>query len=357
MAHRRNGVRLWCSVRRSGKTTACLDLDTNFGDAVIISQTCGTAASNDERLFYDRVSDALVANAQLDEAFIDSTVTECAREAVDQSTRKILIIDEYETLFGRLRATVRQIDLVRYTVVQPLLNQLVEFARDNLLVLMGQQPDAHFILMDQNQLAPYVEQDPFPLFTHVVGKKSGEFAALVRKIFADQIECDASFLDSLYDETAGHPFLTANTLCVMGDWLIDQRRGGNRVALHRDDFVRFRDDQLRPGKMIQSPDYSFFREAGREALGRLGYESNPWLFAVYWVMRELAKSGGRQMMVARQELPALMERIPAPGPLPETAEILRTATQANFLRDEDDQVSVRIRTLGRLAAAVRPKLR
>ena len=239
---------------------------------------------------------------------------------------------------------------------KPLLNQLVEFARDNLLVLMGQQPDAHFIMMDQNQLAPYVEQEPFPLFAHVAGRKSGEFSALVRKIFSDQIDFDASFLDALYSETAGHPFLTANTLCVMGDWLIEERRPADRLELERDDFVRFRNTQLRPGKMMRSPDYSFFREAAREALGRLGYESNTWLFAVYWLMRELARNGGREMMCRRDELAGLMEGIPAPGPLPDTTEILRTATQANFLRYTDEQVSVRIRTLGRLAAAVRPKL-
>ena len=352
----RNGVRLWCSVRRSGKTTACLDLDTNSGDAVIISQTCGTAPSNDERLFYDRVSSALAVGTQLDTMFVESVVMECTRETVDRSTRKILIIDEYETLFGRLCATVNHNGLVRYTVVQPLLNQLVEFARDNLLILMGQQPDAHFILMDQNQLAPYVEQDPFPLFTHVTGKKSGEFAALVRKIFSDQIEYDTGFLDSLHNETAGHPFLTANTLCVMGDWLIEQRRSGDRLVLQRDDFVRFRDMQLRPRKMMQSQDYSFFREAARQALGRLGYESNIWLFAVYWMVRELSKRGGKEMMVSRGELPGIMESIPAPGPLPEADEILRTASQANFLHYTDDRVSVKIRTLGRLAAAVRPRL-
>lgn len=352
----RNGVRLWCSVRRSGKTTACLDLDTNSGDAVIISQTCGTAPSNDERLFYDRVSEALTVGTQLDATFVEASVTDCARETVDESTRKILVIDEYETLFGRLRATVDHNDLVRYTVVQPLLNQFVEFARDNLLIFMGQQPDAHFILMDQNQLAPYVEQDPFPLFTHVSGKKSGEFAALVRKIFSDQIGYDTGFLDSLYEETAGHPFLTANTLCVMGDWLIKQKRSADRLVLEEGDFVRFRDTQLRPVKMMRSRDYSFFREAASEALGRRGYETNTWLFAVYWVMRELGQNGGSDMMVSVGELPGIIERIPAPGPLPGTGEILRTASQTNFLNCTDDHVSVKIRTLGRLAAAVRPKL-
>ena len=34
---RRNGVRLWCSVRRSGKTTACLDLGSTSGDSTIVS--------------------------------------------------------------------------------------------------------------------------------------------------------------------------------------------------------------------------------------------------------------------------------------------------------------------------------
>ena len=353
---KRNGVRLWCSIRRSGKTTSCLDFDTNSGDAVIISQTCGTAPSNDARLFYQRVSEALALGTQLDPTFVETTVMECARETVDKSTRKILIIDEYETLFGRLRATANQNKLVRYTVVQPLLDQFVEFAHNDQLIFMGQQPDAHLILMDQNQLAPCVVQDPFPLFTHVPGKKSGEFAALVRKIFSDQIEYDTGFLDALYDETSGHPFLTANTLCVMGDWLIEERRSGDRLVLQRGDFESFRDTQLRPRKMMQSPDYSFFRGAASEALGRLGYESNNWLFAVYWVVRELCKTGGTQMMVSREEMPRIMKNIPAPGPLPEADEILRTASQANFLNYTDDRVWVKIRTLGRLAAVVRPAL-
>ena len=341
----RNGVRLWCSVRRSGKTTACLDFDTNFGDAVIISQTCGTAPSNHERLFYNRVSDALDRGKQLHKEFVKSTVIDCVRETVDETTRQVLIIDEYETLFGRLRTTVNDNELVRYTVVQPLMNQLVEFARDNLLILMGQQPDAHLILMDQNQLAPYVRQDPFPLFKHVVGKKAGEFAALVRKIFADQIDYDAGFLDCLYNETAGHPFLTANTLCVMGDWLIQEKRSRDRLELQRDDFVSFRDTQLRPRMMMRSPDYSFFRGAASEALGPHGYESNNWLFAVYWVVRELGKRGGQQMMISRDDLPSIISAIPAPGPLPDADDILRTASQTNFLRYTDEYVSVRIRTL------------
>ncbi len=54
----------------------------------------------------------------------------------------------------------------------------------------------------------------------------------------------------------------------------------------------------------------------------------------------------------------LTRRIPVPtgGHLPDPAEILRSASQANFLHNDGDAVSVKIRTLGRIASAVRPGL-
>ena len=62
---RTNGVRLWCSVRRSGKTTACFGLDFTAADSVIVSQTCGTGPSSNARLFFDRVSDAVASSSRL----------------------------------------------------------------------------------------------------------------------------------------------------------------------------------------------------------------------------------------------------------------------------------------------------
>lgn len=352
---RNNGVRLWCSVRRSGKTTACFGLDFTAADSVIVSQTCGTGPTPNARLFFDRVSEAVTSSSPLKADFVEASVADCAPVAPD-GRRQVLIIDEYETLFGFLRAAAERDDLVRYTVVQPLLNQFVEFARDNLLVLLGQQPDAHFILMDQNQLAPYVRQDPFPLFEHVSGSRAGEFGQLVAKVFTERIDCDPGFLGSLHDETAGHPFLTVNVLCSLVDWLIDQKRPYRGLRLNQGDFAEFRNARLQPGHLTIDRDYDFFRSVAKDAMGRRGYDVNPWLFTVYWVLREISGGGTDDLSVKRSDLAGLLERIPAPGPLSEPSEILQTASRANFLRYDEDRVWVRIRTLGQLAAAVRPGL-
>ena len=352
---RTNGVRLWCSVRRSGKTTACFGLDFTAADSVIVSQTCGTGPAPNDSLFFDRVSDAVASASRLKAGFVETSVADCAPVAPD-GRRKVLIIDEYETLFGFLRAAAERDSYVRYTVVQPLLNQFVEFARENLLVLLGQQPDAHFILMDQNQLAPYVRQDPFPLFEHVGGSRAGEFGQLVAKVFTDRIDCDPGFLGSLHDETAGHPFLTVNVLCSLVDWLIEQKRPYRGLSLNQGDFVDFQKAKLQRRHLAISRDYDFFRRAATEAMGRRGYDANRWLFTVYWVLREISGNGADDLSIKRADLADLMERIPAPGPLPDPNEILRTASEANFLRYDENCVRVRIRTLGRLATAVRPGL-
>ena len=352
---RTNGVRLWCSVRRSGKTTACFGLDYTAADSVIVSQTCGTGPTDNARLFFDKVCEAAATGSLLGGDFVEAGVAECSPVAAD-GRRKVLIIDEYETLFAFLRAAAEQNSYVRYTVVQPLLNQLVEFARDNLLVLLGQQPDAHFILMDQNQLAPYVRQDPFPLFEHDTGTRAGEFGELVGKVLTERINCDPGFLDALHRETAGHPFLTVNILCALVDWLIEQQRPHRGLRLREADFTGFREAKLKQSQMAMSRDYNFFRETIKQAMSEKGYHSNTWLFAVYWVLREISRCEPEDLSIPLNRLPGLMTRIPSPGPLPDPWEILRTATQVNFLRCDEEEVSVKIRTLGRLAAAVRPGL-
>ena len=217
---RRNGVRLWCSVRRSGKTTACLDLGSTSGDSTIVSQTCGQSDREEARRFHESVRKALAAGEMLSDKFVNDVVSDCAPVDVE-NRRVVLVIDEYETLFEHLDAAAADSRLTRYNVVQPILNQLTSFSYENLLVLLGQEPGAHFILMDQNQLAPYVTQEPFPLFEHASGKTRGEFCVLVDKILGGRVECGADFLDALFDETAGHPFLTANVLVEFVDWLIE----------------------------------------------------------------------------------------------------------------------------------------
>ena len=313
---RTNGVRLWCSVRRSGKTTACFGLDYTAADSVIVSQTCGTGPTDNARGFFDRVCAAAEAGSLLGADFVEAGVAECSHVAAD-GRRKVLIVDEYETLFAFLRASAEQNPYVRYTVVQPLLNQLVEFARDNLLVLLGQQPDAHFILMDQNQLAPYVRQDPFPLFELDIGTRAGEFGELVEKVLTERIGCDPGFLGALHRETAGHPYLTVNVLCGLVDWLIEQKRPYRGLSLNEADFAAFREAKLRNSQLAMSRDYNFFRETIKQAMSETGYHNNPWLFTVYWVLREISRYEPVDLSIPQNRLPGVMASIPAPGSLPD----------------------------------------
>ena len=354
---RRNGVRLWCSVRRSGKTTACFDMETTTGDSVIVGQTCGVSPTADAATFYHRVRSAVESGLMVPNAFVEDIVAECASVDID-GRRTVLIIDEYETLFGLLKNAVESNAGLRYNVVQPILDQLVMFAHDNLLVFLGQQPDAHFILMDQNQLAPNVTQDSFPLFEHVSETATGEFSNLVDKILFRRIECTAGFLDALYKETAGHPFLTTNVLIEFVDWLIEKRRPQSGLRVQSDDFAKFARSKLNTKSILMSPEYVFFRKAAASALSEQGYRDNPWLFAAYWVLRELSSGKSSAFRVSRAQFRAAINRIPIPkggGPI-DSAEILRTASQANFLAHDDRHVRVRVRTLGRIAAAVRPAL-
>lgn len=354
---RRPGVRLWCSVRRSGKTTACLDLDSTSGESNIVSQTCGAARSDDTR-FHDLVRAAVEKGDMISGRFVQDAVAQCAPLVNDEDKRLVLVLDEYETLFRLLKTAAERKPAIRHAVVQPILNQLMIFSYDNLLVFLGQQPDAHFILMDQNQLAPYVQQDAFPLFEHAPRTTVGEFSELVRSILANRIECAASFLDALFAETAGHPYLTANVLGEFVEWLIEEKRRQHGLQVQGNDFAEFARRKLNADRMLLSPDYQFFRYAAAEAMSMQGYRDNQWLFTAYWVLRELSKNGVGGFRVERSGFPDLMDRIPVPQgePAPDCNEILRSASQANFLSYDDEWVRVRIPTLGRIAAAVRPKV-
>ncbi len=354
---RRNGVRLWCSVRRSGKTTACLDLGSSTGSSVVVGQTCdSTELVENAHLFYDLVLQALDGGSQLSPTFVAESVLRCAPPHAAEGSRYVLVVDEYETLFGRLRAAVRRDADIRYTVVQPLLNQLVAFTKDNLLVLLGQQPNAHFILMDQNQLSAYVEQDSFPLFQHTDGTSAGEFAELVRKILTDRIPFDGGFADALYAETAGHPFLTANVLVEVVEWLIAKERPAKGLRLRRDDFQEFATIGLTEERLRLSSEYDFFRAAVADATSLSGAQTNAWLHAVYRVLHLIAQHSPKKLKIARGDFKSLCEvaRVSELGFDPD--ELLRSGSQANFLLYDDTSVEPKVRVLGRIAGITRPMI-
>lgn len=350
---RRNGVRLWCSVRRSGKTTAGEDLASSTADTVLVSQTCdSTGESENDHHVYDGICGAIESGQRIPNDFFRALIDACSDgPAVDQ--RHVLVLDEYETLFGELRTAVAADERLRYTVVQPLLNQMVEFTRENLLVFLGQQPNAHLILMDQNQLSPYVQQDAFPLFRN--GPKAGEFGELVNKVFAGRASCDSGFVDRVYLETAGHPYLTINLLVEFVEWLIRQKRSVSDLSFGASDFSAFATRGLRRDHIARSPEYAFFRDgAVPQALSTLSRERSPWLFAMYTLIRHISRESPDTFSCSLSEFGDMVERLQL-DQLGFSAEyLLSSGERSNFLVASERTVWPRIRLLGRIAACASP---
>ncbi|MEU6876925.1 hypothetical protein [Streptomyces sp. NPDC046712] len=346
----RNGVRLWCSVRRSGKTTAGFDLASTTGEAAVISQTCSsTGELANDGVFYDRICAALDNGLRIPGTFFADLVNHCADgEPVDRG-RTVFVLDEYETLFGDLQAALQSAPGVRYTVVQPLLNQMVRFARENLLVFLGQQPDAHFILMEQNQLSPFVRQDPFPLFAHEPNQEVSEFAQFTQKVLGPQVSLDTAFIDAIYSETAGHPFLTVNLLRDFVAFLIEQERPQSDLQVTLEDAVQFSEIRLRPSHISRSREYEFFRRAASQAMGAQDGRDTVWLRAVYRCLSEVARMSPESMRCGMKDFEGIVERI-GPSTGMSADRLLSSATESNFLDSDGEWVWPKIRLLGRIAA-------
>lgn len=346
----RSGVRLWCSVRRSGKTTAGADLGSTTSRVTVVSQTCDTTgqAPNDGR-FYDRVVKAIEDERQLSGDFVMDTVRECTENHDYNRDRYVLVLDEYETLFGRLRSALRRDSDLRYTVVQPLLNQLVKFTRDNLLIFLGQVPDAHYILMDQNQLAPHVRQDHFPLFQHQTGEPHEEFAQLVQKIVSPQMELHPSFVQAVFTETAGHPYLTVNLLADFVDWLIANERKISALRLTGEDVANFAASGLMPSHIATGADYKFFRNIAADAMGEDARLRTPWLRAVYLCMSEIVRASPDTLSCSQADFSAIVDQAVGDGSI-KPDDLLTTAAESNFLSYDGTMVRPAVPLLGRIAA-------
>lgn len=351
---RRNGARLWCSVRRSGKTTACAsDLGSTSAQSVVVTQSCdSTGQMADGGMFYRRIQEAFDSGGRLPENFVTSAIAECMSAQSD--ARVVLVLDEYETLFGFLRTSMENNAALRYTLVQPLLNQLVAFTRDNLLIFVGQRPEAHWILTDQNQLSPVLRQDPFPLFTH--GPAAGttsEFHELVQKMMSSHVGLDPDFVDLVFAETGGHPFLTGKLLVTFVNWLIANQRPAASLAPVRPELFReFTNACMGHTSIAHNEQYEMFRRAASDHLSPSNRDKEPWLHAVYSVLRNLVLSSPDTFSLSHNEFVELAERT---GDLVPPEDLLSTASRANFLVFEDGIVRPRIPLLGRIAAAVTPR--
>jgi len=104
---RRNGIRLWCSIRRSGKTTACRSLASSLLEATVVTQTCIRTGDVEERTaIFEAISAALEDGRQLPDTFLRDQVARASVDAGMRSERFVFVLDEYEGHVGRSGVTV-----------------------------------------------------------------------------------------------------------------------------------------------------------------------------------------------------------------------------------------------------------
>lgn len=202
--------------------------------------------------------------------------------------------------------------------------------------------------MDQNQLSPYVLQDHFPLFRASNGLD--EFAELVSKILTSRVMADEGFVQSVFAETSGHPFITVNLLIELVDWLIALKRPVGKLNMTRGDFEEFAAARLVKSVLLEAPTYQFFRDGViGEALGGTGKQHTPWLHAVYGMLRTICLESPSSFSMSRSDFAELFRQsgYDKLGITPDY--ILTTARSANFLAHDGEQVTPKIRLLGRLA--------
>lgn len=348
------GVHLWCSVRRSGKTTSVSELIGSNYSSVVISQTMDHQPDQpDLNILERRVREALIAGEPISADFFEKIISECLSSQLgtkNESQKTVLIVDEYESLFGLLAAMTDINPHLRFLITLPLLSQMVGFCRKNLIILMGQRPDAHFILSSQNQLSPLVRQHNFPLFEHVASGTDTEFSQFLRRVLAE-IPFKPSFADSVYQETSGHPFLTVNLMIDLCEWLIENGTMADEIELSASVFDAFSKARLTRAILERSRHYSFFRTMLADFMSAKCRKQEPWLHAIAHILHQIGRKHNRIFSCAISSYEVIAKPFGASaGMTPDV--MLTSATMANFLKVEAGQVKPAIRLMGRLAASV-----
>jgi hypothetical protein len=281
----------------------------------------------------------------------------CSQGKGGPDCKLVFVLDEYETLFERMGTALRRERELRYTIIQPLLNQMVAFSRQNLLILIGQRPDAHYIIMDQNQLSPYVEQDMFPLFDHADGSTHSEFYNLLGKILTNRVTFDDSFVNAAFLETGGHPWLTVNLLVDFFDWMIECDRPVGALNLTSEDFDKFAGERLSTDYIGTCAEYGWFRQVISEALSDYARDWTPWLHAVYLMIRKIIEEDPVGISCSRSRFSEIVRELRLQQHFGYTADyILSTAAPSNFLLLRGDEVLPRIRLMARICLAAHPRV-
>ncbi|WP_288366694.1 hypothetical protein [uncultured Acinetobacter sp.] len=343
------GVHLWCSVRRSGKTTAAMNLSGRF---VIVFQTMDyVTEQTQQNIFTNEIMRIFEEAKPLPTDFFESVVEKCVvASGIDDTSRKktVFLLDEYETLFGMLGAMSDANQIFRFTIALPLLSQMVRFSSRNLLIFMGQRPDAYHIIPAQNQLSPIVKQKYFPLFEHHKGAVESEFSQFLKRVLTQNLPFTTSFLDAVYDETSGHPYLTVNLMVDFCDWLVTNNvESGSPVDANR--FQLFSRDRLSLASLSRSTFYQFFQSQFSGYLSEKTRKDELWLYAVARVLHQIGTRHPKVLSCPMGRyndyaLKALVNSTVSPQ------QLLSSGKMSNFLKTDEGHVKPAIRLMARLAA-------
>ncbi len=350
---RGTGAYVWCSVRRSGKTTAASALTDSDSQTLVVFQSMDHRPNALEiNLLSSKVRSALDDGRAIAENFFQAIVDDCVAATVSSSAKPrklVFIVDEYESLFGLVDAYASRDPGIRHTVAQPLLSQMLAFSMKNILLFIGQRPDAHLILLSQNQLSPNVRQHEFPLFSHTPGTAS-EFTQLVRRVLSEKLPFSDAFANAVYEETRGHPYLTVNLLVDMCDWLIRTDNFNLGDELDARHFTQFSGEHLVPAQLKRSPYYTLFHSMLAEFTSERSRQQEPWLYAVTSVLREIALKHPKRLSCSLPTYEKFAKPLESLVHLP-PPRLLLSAVKANFLKDHDGMVKPAIPLMARLAAS------
>lgn len=348
----KTGVHLWCSVRRSGKTTAALNFGDKSNSSLVIFQTMDNMRHQPQyTIFAERIESALRDGSPIPRDFFERLVSECQMSTAygdEDEAKRIFIIDEYESLFGKLGAMSRRDEDLRHLVCLPLLSQMVSFATKNLIIFMGQRPDAHYILSAQNQLSPLVQQLDFPLFAHQKGAPDSEFVELLKKVLSQKLKFKTSFADAVYEETSGHPYLTVNILIDLCDWLIENHVSESEIELTGMQFESFIQQRLTHHALRNSKYYGFFMNMLSEYLSEDARHTDPWLYCVANVLRQISKQHPTILKCTMAKYRQIADEA-AYGLSISRDQLLTNAVMANFLKVEKGSVKPGIKLMARIA--------
>lgn len=355
---RGTGAYVWCSVRRSGKTTAAEAIAGTSEQALVVMQSMDHRPNSLEfNVLSSRVRAALESGKAIAENFFGDLVNDCVVATAQATTPKkklVFIIDEYESLFGLIDDYASKSAGIRHTVALPLISQMLGFSMRNTLLFMGQRPDAHMILLSQNQLSPNVRQHVFPLFEHQPNTPS-EFATLVNRILTDKLRFSDAFITAVHRETRGHPYLTVNLLVDLCDWLMQSTCFELGNELDEQLFVDFAKERLDFTTLKRSPYYGLFHRMLAEFSSERSREQEPWLYVVTTIMKEIVRRHPRRLncsMATFEEIAKPLECLVNMPP----GRLLNSAAMANFLHETNGAVHLGIPLMARLAASATSRI-